>query len=119
MRVRVAVGRFGEQVAVEHLRNAGLVVVERNWRCRYGEIDVVARDGDVLVVVEVKTRSGIGFGTPAEAVTADKAQRLRRLAAEWLRTHPSQRPRDVRFDVLAVHRDRGRGVRVEHLVAAF
>jgi putative endonuclease len=119
MRVRQAVGRFGEQVAVEHLRGAGLVVLERNWRCRYGEIDVLARDGDVLVVVEVKTRSGSGYGSPAEAVTAGKAQRLRRLAAEWLRTHPSARARDVRFDVLAVHRDRGRGVRVEHVVAAF
>ncbi|HLZ38849.1 MAG TPA: YraN family protein, partial [Mycobacteriales bacterium] len=116
MRVRQAVGRFGEQVAVAHLRRAGLVVVESNWRCRYGEIDVVARDGDVLVVVEVKIRSGPGYGSPAEAITAEKASRLRRLAAEWLRTHPDHRAREVRFDVLAVHRDRTQGVHVEHLV---
>jgi putative endonuclease len=70
------------------------------------------------VFVEVKTRSGAGFGSPAEAVTADKVRRVRRLAARWLAAHPEQTPAAIRFDVVSVVRDRG-GVRVVHLPGAF
>ena len=83
-RVKGAVGRFGEQLAVRHLEAAGLRILDRNWRCAEGEIDIVAADGDTLVVCEVKTRSGTGFGDPAEAVVGAKAARLRRLALRWL-----------------------------------
>ncbi|MDQ2796203.1 MAG: YraN family protein, partial [Actinomycetota bacterium] len=79
MRVKDAVGRFGEQVAAEHLTSAGLTILERNWRCRDGELDLIARDGSALVFVEVKTRSSLTFGTPAEGISRVKIARIRRL----------------------------------------
>src|SRR3954463_14175263 len=103
MKVKDALGRFGEDVAARHLERAGLVLVERNWRCREGEIDIVAVDGHVLVFCEVKTRSTAAFGSPAEAVSPAKLQRLRRLAALWLADHPGGWA-DLRFDVVAVLR---------------
>ncbi len=78
-------GRTGEQLAVEHLTAEGYTILDRNWRCAIGEIDIVARHGDTTVVVEVKTRSGLGFGHPLDAVTPRKLARLRRLAAHGLR----------------------------------
>jgi len=77
-------GQRGEDAAVAHLSGLGMVVVARNWRCRYGEIDVVAREGPTLVFCEVKTRSGLGYGSPLAAITAAKQARLRRLAALFL-----------------------------------
>jgi putative endonuclease len=111
---RSAVGRYGEDVAVRHLAAAGMEVLARNWRCALGEIDVVARDGPTLVVCEVKTRCGLDYGTPLEAVTARKMARLRRLAARWL-AESGQHPPEVRVDVVSVLlRRRGAAV-VEHL----
>ncbi|MFB4192828.1 MULTISPECIES: YraN family protein [Streptomyces] len=84
---RGALGRFGEDLAVRRLTAAGMAVLERNWRCRAGEIDIVAREPgpqEVLVVCEVKTRRGAGFQHPMAAVGASKAERLRRLAEWWL-----------------------------------
>jgi putative endonuclease len=113
------VGAYGERRAVDYLTNeAGMRVLERNWRCPEGEVDVIARDGDDLVFVEVKTRRGVAFGAPAEAVVAEKVRRLRRLAALWLVEHPV-RARDVRFDVVSVHRPPRGPARVEHLRGAF
>lgn len=109
-----AVGRYGEQVAARHLQEQGMVVLARNWRCEVGEIDLVARDGDDLVVCEVKTRRGAAFGTPQEAVTAAKLARLRRLAARWLQEHPVH-PKAVRIDVVAVVPARRGMAMVEHL----
>lgn len=115
MRAKDAVGRYGERVVAKLLVERGWVVLERNWRGPAGELDIVALDGDVLVVVEVKTRTGDGFGHPAEAVTPAKLARLRRLAGQWLAAH-DVRARGVRIDVVAV-RAGGRGAaRVEHLV---
>ena len=116
MRVAQALGRFGEDVAARHLEDAGLQLLARNWRCRAGELDIVAWDPTDRCVVfcEVKTRSGSGYGTPAEAVTAAKGRRLRRLAAVWLAQ--GQGPRgDVRFDVVEVLRDRQAPLQVRHL----
>ncbi len=114
MRAKDALGRYGEDVAARHLADAGVVVLERNWRCEAGEIDIVGREGHALVICEVKTRRGLGFGSPLEAVTATKAARLRRLAALWMaqrRIHPQE----VRFDVVGVLQT-GRGAaQVEHL----
>jgi putative endonuclease len=111
---RSAVGRYGEDVATRHLVESGMVVLARNWRCDLGEIDVVARDGDTLVVCEVKTRRGLDYGTPLEAVTARKMVRLRRLTARWL-AESGQHPPDVRIDVVSVLvRAQGAAV-VEHL----
>ncbi|WP_073386691.1 YraN family protein [Jatrophihabitans endophyticus] len=121
MRVKDAVGRFGEQVAVEHLEAAGLVVVDRNWRCRDGELDVVAHDGAELVFVEVKTRSSRAYGTPAQAVDRVKAARIRRLALAWLAERRAGGERSwpvLRFDVVTVVRRPG-GLDVEHLRGAF
>jgi putative endonuclease len=116
--VSQAVGAYGERLAVRHLVDAGLVVLDRNWRCAAGEIDIIARDGDVLVFCEVKTRRGPGFGTPAEAVDRRKTTRLRRLAAQWL-AEARLRPVDVRFDVVSVVTPRRGAPQVEHVRGAF
>jgi putative endonuclease len=116
VRATQALGRYGEELAARHLVEAGMVVLERNWRCAAGEIDIVARDGNVLVVCEVKTRSGEAFGSPAEAVTPSKAARLRRLAAAWLEEHPV-RAAEVRIDVVSVVRGRRGPSQIEHLRA--
>ncbi len=112
-------GRYGEDLAVERLQAAGLEVLARNWRCRDGEIDVIAREPGVLVFVEVKTRSGADFGSPAEAVTATKARRLRRLAQQWLATERPPGEAELRFDVVSVVRRRGWAPEVTHLRGAF
>ncbi|MGZ4472690.1 MAG: YraN family protein [Nocardioidaceae bacterium] len=107
-------GRYGEALAARHLVERGMVVLDRNWRCELGEIDLVLRDGRVLVVCEVKTRSSRDYGSPVEAVTEQKATRLRRLAARWLADH-ALRPDDVRIDLVGVLVGRGAPVAVEHV----
>ncbi len=114
MRAKDGVGAYGERVAVRLLTESGLEVLDRNWRGPSGELDIVAMDGDDVVVVEVKTRSGTGFGHPAEAVTRAKVARLRRLAAEWLSAHDLHAA-GVRIDVVAVIRRRSGAAHVEHL----
>jgi putative endonuclease len=119
---RRRLGRRGEDVAAEHLAARGLVVLDRNWRCREGELDLVAADGARLVVAEVKARSGTGYGVPAEAVTPPKAARVRRLAQRWLaERHARGEPGfdEVRFDVVAVLLAPGAAPRVEHYEGAF
>jgi putative endonuclease len=113
-----AVGAYGERCAVRHLTDTGLRVVARNWRTGQGELDIVAWDGDVLVFCEVKTRRRDTFGSPAEAVVAAKARRIRRLAVQFLQA-TGVRPREVRFDVVAVCLPRAGAAEVEHLRAAF
>ncbi|GAB3965791.1 YraN family protein [Streptomyces sparsus] len=84
MNEREALGRYGEDLAARRLRQRGMAILERNWRCRDGELDIVARHADALVICEVKTRRPGPYGCPAAAVTPRKAARLRRLAARWL-----------------------------------
>ncbi|GAA2457925.1 YraN family protein [Streptomyces macrosporus] len=84
MNGREALGRYGEDLAARRLRELGMAVLDRNWRCRSGEIDIVARDADALVICEVKTRRAGSYEHPMAAVTPRKAARLRRLAARWL-----------------------------------
>ena len=133
------VGRYGERVALRHVVSRGWQVLDTNWRGNDGELDIVALDGDVLVVVEVKTRSGHGFGHPAEAVTPRKLARIKRLTGQWLTVFrerlaaarlaeealpgspvpvlPDQRTRfgAIRIDVVAVTlQQQGRAV-VEHI----
>lgn len=98
---RKALGDYGEELASRYLQAAGMVILERNYRCGFGEIDIVARDGSALVICEVKTRSGLTYGSPIEAVTGRKAARLRRLAAHWLADHDICPP-SVRIDVVSV-----------------
>jgi len=94
-------GRQGEQAATEYLRQSGLRILDRNWRCSEGEIDIVAADRRALVVCEVKTRSGTRYGTPLEAVTRRKRSRLRRLAVQWVMAHGVLFD-EVRVDVVEV-----------------
>lgn len=90
---RGALGRYGETLAARRLTQAGMTVLARNWRCgRTGEIDIVARDGDALVVCEVKTRRADSFQHPMAAITPAKASRLRGLAERWLQEHGEHRP---------------------------
>jgi putative endonuclease len=114
---RAQIGALGEQLAVEHLTSAGLRVLERNWRCRYGELDVVAADdaAGTVVFVEVKTRTSDRFGGVEEAVTPQKVRRLRRLAGAWLAAadgHWAQ----VRIDVVGVRIGRGPTPEITHVV---
>ncbi len=111
-------GRRGEDVAVQYLQEQGLVVLSRNWRCRHGELDVVASCGDRLVVCEVKTRSGTRFGEPAEAVDGRKIARIRKVTNAWLAAH-HVRWSNVRFDVCAVLIEPGRPATVQHYREAF
>ncbi|SDC67950.1 putative endonuclease [Sanguibacter gelidistatuariae] len=111
---RAAVGRRGEDIAATFLVDAGYVLIERNWRGTRGELDIVAWHGEEIVVVEVKTRTGLGFGHPAEAITADKLARLKRLAGQWLTEH-APRAASIRIDVLAVILDPTGAARVEHI----
>ncbi len=110
----LALGAYGERLAARHLTEQGLVVLDRNWRCDAGEIDLVLRDGPVLVVCEVKTRTSDACGTPHEAVTPDKVARLRRLAARWMTEHDVH-PDDVRLDLVAVLRPRRGASLVDHV----
>jgi putative endonuclease len=114
VRAKDALGRYGEDVASRYLTEAGLVVLERNWRCPSGEIDIVARDGEALVVCEVKTRRDDAFGGPYAGITPVKLARLRRLAADYVHSLEHRVP-EIRVDVVAVWAS-GRGApRVEHL----
>lgn len=111
-------GKRGEECAAHFLVAAGYRVIARNWRCAQGEIDlVVERDGEV-VFVEVKTRSGTGFGHPFEAITAVKLARLRRLAALWC-DESELRPARIRIDAIAVIAGRGMEPAIEHLAGVF
>lgn len=96
-----SVGDYGERVAAEHLRSIGMVVLATQWSCKFGEIDIVARDGSTLVICEVKTRTSTTYGGPFEAITGQKAARLRRLASHWLEVHDISPP-SVRIDVVSV-----------------
>ncbi|MCU1672157.1 MAG: hypothetical protein JWN77_270 [Frankiales bacterium] len=112
-------GDYGEDLAAAHLAAAGYEVLARNWRCRDGELDLVARDGDAVVFVEVKTRSSADFGMPAEAVGHVKARRIRGLACRWLVENRPGGAIQLRFDVVSVVRRRGAAPELVHLRDAF
>ncbi len=114
MRAKDVLGRRGEDLAAGYLEGLGMRVVDRNWRCAEGEIDIVALDGDTLVIAEVKTRKSLAFGHPFEAVGADKLARLHRLGSAWCRDHELRMPLR-RVDVLAVLDDGGGRPGIEHL----
>ena len=101
MKPKDALGKYGEELATRYLTKNGMVILERNWRCDIGELDVIARDKDDLVICEVKTRRSTVFGEPIEVVTPRKVRRMRGLALRWLETK-SVSPRGIRFDVVGV-----------------
>jgi putative endonuclease len=119
---RRRLGRHGERLAGEHLRHRGFQILERNFRTRFGELDIVAFDGRVLAFCEVKTRRlRPGQGSPFDAIRSLKRSQVRRMAAVWLNER-TDRPyaREVRFDAIGVTFDpSGRLVSIEHLEGAF
>jgi putative endonuclease len=114
MHPKDALGRQGEQLAAEYLLKAGFRILERNFRCADGEIDIVAADRRYLVACEVKTRSDVRFGTPAEAVTRQKLRRLRHLAAVWASSQGWFYDQ-LRVDVVGVLRSPSGDFTIEHL----
>ncbi|MCC4907127.1 YraN family protein [Microbacterium sp. cx-59] len=116
MAAKDTLGRDGEDTAANYLRDAGYDILDRNWRCPLGEVDIIARDGDEIVVVEVKTRTTERYGHPLEAVDTRKRSRLWKLAAAWCRQHPDlARGRGVRVDAVAIVGASASEFRVEHL----
>ena len=109
-----ALGRYGEQLAERHLVAQGMVLLDRNWRCDAGEIDLVLREDNVLVVCEVKTRSSTDYGTPHEAVTDLKVARLRRLATRWVEER-GVAVADIRIDLVGIVRPRRGASVLEHV----
>ena len=114
---RQALGRWGEDLAAAYLQQRGMVILERNFRGKRGEVDIIARDGKDLVFVEVKTRRGCSFGTPQEAVNWRKQQQIIHVAELYLQLHPSRL--QPRFDVVAVTAAPHAEPLVEHLPNAF
>ncbi len=117
---RIAVGKAGEDAAVERLIQMGYTVEARNWRCKSGEIDLIALDGTTLVVVEVRSRTNpTRFGTAVEAVTPRKCRQVRELATIYLKQRRNA-PQSIRFDVVAVtFRDDGTVLEIKHIEGAF
>jgi putative endonuclease len=114
VRAKDALGRYGEEVAARHLESDGFVVLDRNWRCDLGELDIVARDGDALVVCEVKTRRSASHGSPFEAVTERKLHRVERLGLRWM-AERGIRPSTMRVDVVSVLRPASGPTVIEHV----
>lgn len=111
------IGKYGEDLAAKYLEDRGYELVARNWRCKLGEIDLVLKDKDKIVFVEVKTRNGSGYGHPFEAITPLKVSRMRKLAALWCAENQSMDSK-VRLDAIAVLIRNGK-VAVEHLKQVF
>jgi putative endonuclease len=109
-----ALGLRGEKVAARYVTRLGWRILARNWRCREGELDLVAHDGRRHIVCEVKTRRTLAYGAPVEAITVDKAARLRRLAGRWAALH-GVRAAEVRIDVIGLVGDGTGGFAIEHL----
>jgi putative endonuclease len=114
MRTKDAVGQYGEDLAARYLAEHGFAILERNWRCELGEIDIVAREGSALVVCEVKTRRGLNYGSPLESITYRKLATLRKLVGRWLKAH-DLRPGEVRIDVVAVLLPHGGAPTLDHI----
>ncbi len=108
-------GRDGEQRAARHLAAHGFEIIDRNWRCPQGELDIVAEQGRDLIAVEVKTRRSDRFGHPFEAVNARKRARLWRLSCAWAAAHPAiAHGRRLRLDVIAITGDDPSSGLLEH-----
>lgn len=115
---RQLLGRSGEDTVARYLQKKGYKILVQNYRCQLGEIDIIARDGDVLVFIEVKTRSGCTFGSPAAAVTPRKQRQISK-AAQWYLTEERRFDTPARFDVVAVSSAPGTDHRIEHISNAF
>jgi len=115
---RISLGKAGEALAAEHLRQSGYTILARNYRSHSGEIDIIARQGQTLVFAEVKTRKSATFGSPAAAVTVKKQAQISRVAQDYLaRENLFDRP--ARFDVIAVLAPDGKKPHIEIITNAF
>jgi putative endonuclease len=110
-------GNRGEDIAAKYLQQQGYRILQRNFRSRYGELDIICAQQGILVFVEVKTRTGTSFGSPEESITATKQAHIRKVALIYLDTYP-QTFREIRFDVIGILME-GSEPRINHLVAAF
>jgi len=98
---RIQTGKRGEDIAVAYLKNRGYRIIERNYKCLFGEIDIVAKDGDTVVFVEVKSRKSEKFGDPQGAVGWEKQKKISRISLKYLEEKHLY-PCDARFDVVAI-----------------
>ncbi len=115
---RGELGRWGESKAAAHLEAAGYVILERNFRCRSGEINIIAQRNGLLCFVEVKARTSIAFGLPCQAVGPGKQNRIRRAALAYLRRNPGYADWDLRMDVIELLK-LPQGAYIRHITAAF
>ena len=115
---RLALGAYGEGIAAEYLHEQGYTLVERNFRCPLGEIDIIAEKRHDLIFVEVKTRRSTLFGTPQEAVGARKQRQLIR-AAQWYLKRAGRSHRHPRFDVIGILVQQGKTPQITHIEDAF
>lgn len=114
----IAIGKMGEETACRFLLKKGYVIVERNFKCRMGEIDIIAKKENSIVFVEVKTRNGDMFGMPCEAVNYKKRRKIMNSAAYYMLLHCEYGKSDVSFDVIEVLVS-GRNTRINHIENAF
>lgn len=116
---RQQLGARGEEAAVRYLVSRGYRIIERNWRCKLGEVDVLAMDGELLVVVEVRTKMSERFGTGAESVDARKQHKLRQLALTYMRMHNLSSETRLRFDVVSIRVTPKGSYEIDHIDHAF
>lgn len=115
---RQLLGRSGEATAAKYLKKCGFSIVKKNYSCKHGEIDLIAKDGDILVFVEVKTRSQQAFGSPASSVNSRKQIQISKAAHNYLVEHQVGDV-DARFDVVSVFMLKGEKPVIEHIPDAF
>ena len=112
---RAQLGDWGEELAGRFLEERGYCILDTKYRCRFGEVDIVARDGEELVFVEVRTRRGGGFGAPEESLSAAKMRRLVTTCEDYIQRRTGEHT-EWRIDLVCVHLDRGREApRIHHL----
>lgn len=117
--LRQLLGQRGERHAAKYLKQKGYKVVTANYRCKYGEIDIIAKDADILIFIEVKTRTNTNFGGPAAAVDYRKQQQISKVAHHYLVTYHHNDDVDVRFDVICILSPKDRTTKIEHIIDAF
>ncbi len=108
-KIRQLVGQKGEEAASEYLKEQGYSIIETNYRCKLGEIDIIARDGEMVVIVEVRTKTGLAFGRPEESINRDKARKLNRLALQYIQAN-YHREISSRIDLIAVMIEKNSGL---------
>ncbi len=114
-----SLGKYGEDLAAEHLKGKGYLIVERNFKNRLGEIDLIAKDGQMICFVEVKTRHNLDYGMPFESVHYHKQRKLGQVALSYLKFKFHRIDLAARFDVISIYRDPAGKVRIDHIINAF